>query len=284
LTGASQNALGAGTYAVVVTDNANCTAVVSVTINSPSQINVTESIVNINCSPQTTGSISTTVTGGAGPYSYAWNPGGSTGPGLTNLTAGNYSLTVTDANGCTTNENYTVISTGSIPIDIVPTSAFITQGDSVQLTVTGSAITWSWTPPTGLSCTDCENPIASPQTTTVYTVTGTDFEGCSGTAEITIVVDPICGDVFVPTVFSPDGSGFTANNMICIYGNCIVSFNYVVFNRWGEKVFESNDQSNCWDGKYKDKPLNSGVFAFKFSALLQNGQSIEQSGNLTLIR
>jgi gliding motility-associated-like protein len=284
LTGASQNALVAGTYTVQVTDNANCTAVVSVTINSPSQINVTESIVNINCSPQTTGSISTTVTGGVGPYNYAWNPGGSTSPGLTNIAAGNYSLTVTDANGCTTNENYTVTTTGSIPIDIVPTSAFITQGDSVQLTVTGSAITWSWTPPTGLSCTDCENPIASPQTTTIYTVTGTDFEGCSGTAEITIVVDPICGDVFVPTVFTPDGNGYTANNMICVYGNCIVSFNYVVFNRWGEKVFESSDQSTCWDGKYKDKPLNSGVFAYKFSALLQNGQSIEQSGNLTLIR
>jgi gliding motility-associated-like protein len=154
----------------------------------------------------------------------------------------------------------------------------------VQLDASGNAITWSWSPPNDLSCSDCPNPIAYPQSTTIYTVTGTDAEGCVGTAEITITVDPICGDVYVPTVFSPNGNGYTANNMICVYGNCIATFNYAIFNRWGEKVFETSDQSICWDGTFKGKDMNSGVFAYKLTATLQNGQSIEESGNLTLIR
>ena len=134
-----------------------------------------------------------------------------------------------------------------------------------------------------MSCATCASTSASPTATTLYTVTGTAPNGCTGQAEVMIYVTEVCGEIYVPTIFSPSSAN-NENKQACVYGNCIAELDYAIYDRWGQLVFQTTNQDACWDGKYKDKPLNSGVFAYKFSALLQNGQSIEQSGNLTLIR
>jgi gliding motility-associated-like protein len=115
-------------------------------------------------------------------------------------------------------------------------------------------------------------------------VTGTDAAGCSGTADVTIIVEIDCNDYFIPTVFSPNDGGPTENNTLCVFGNCIAEFNYVVYDRWGEKVFETSDLSNCWDGSFRNKPLNAGVFAYKFVGTLFDGTRVVESGNVTLVR
>jgi gliding motility-associated-like protein len=164
-----------------------------------------------------------------------------------------------------------------------PTSGTIIQGESISLIASGAS-SYIWSPSVSLSCEDCTNPIASPTTTTTYTVTGTDISGCIGTAEVTIFVTTICGEVFVPSVFSPNGLGPTENNTLCVIGNCIAELNYSIYNRWGERVFETTDLNICWDGYHKDKPLNTGVYAYKLIATLFDGTNIEESGNLTLVR
>ena len=95
-----------------------------------------------------------------------------------------------------------------------------------------------------------------------------------------------CPEIFVPTIFSPNGSGNAANNTICVYGGCIADISFQIFNRWGEQVFETNDASlsQCWDGKFKGKELNSGTFVYLLNSKLTSGERIEQSGNITLIR
>jgi gliding motility-associated-like protein len=116
-------------------------------------------------------------------------------------------------------------------------------------------------------------------------VTGSDATGCTGTATVTIIVNEICGDIYVPTVFAPNSSsGNLENEKLCVYGNCISSLSYSVFDRWGNKVFETSDIGTCWDGSFKGKELNAGVFAYKLIVTLNNGDYIEQSGNVTLIR
>jgi gliding motility-associated-like protein len=60
--------------------------------------------------------------------------------------------------------------------------------------------------------------------------------------------------------------------------------NYAIYNRWGEKVFETTDPQVCWDGNFKEKPLNPGVFAYKLVVTLLDGSTIIESGNLTLVR
>jgi hypothetical protein len=115
----------------------------------------------------------------------------------TNTTSSAISAVITvtpGANGCTgTASTYTITVNPSPTISVSPSSATITFGGSVGLTASGAS-TYSWSPATGLSCTSCANPTASPLNTTTYTVTGTSAAGCTSTATVTITVNlPQCG-------------------------------------------------------------------------------------------
>lgn len=284
---ASATGLSAGNYTVTVTDASGCTGSLVLTIGGPTQIAVVETITNAGCGSNN-GSISTNVNGGTGTYTYSWIPNGETTPSITGLSQGAYSVTVSDANGCSITENYNIVINGTLPVIATPASSTINEGDSVQLNVTG-ATTYSWTPASGLSCTNCPNPIAFPSSTTTYIVTGTDVTGCAGSDTVVVIVIPIiepCGELFVPTVLAPDGTGPTENKKVCIYGGCVSELTFAIFNRWGEKVFESTntDLSECWDGTYKGQSMNAAVFTYKLIVTLNTGEQIKESGNITLIR
>jgi gliding motility-associated-like protein len=91
-----------------------------------------------------------------------------------------------------------------------------------------------------------------------------------------------CGDLFVPTGFTPNNDGI--NELICVMGSCITEFHLDIFDRWGEKVFESTEQAKCWDGKKDGKLMDTGVFVYHLTATLQNGDQINKKGNIHLIR
>ncbi|NBT11978.1 MAG: adhesin, partial [Betaproteobacteria bacterium] len=102
------NTLAAGTYSVTVTDANGCTAQGSYTITQPSALQITlNGTTNILCNGGNNGSINVSVSGGTGGYTYLWSSG-QTSEDLTNLIAGTYSVTVTDANGCTAQGSYTI--------------------------------------------------------------------------------------------------------------------------------------------------------------------------------
>ena len=88
--------------------------------------------------------------------------------------------------------------------------------------------------------------------------------------------------LFVPTAFSPNGDG--NNDILQILGEGIVSMNFVIYDRWGQRVFQTNDPADFWDGTFGGKELNSAVFAYKLYAVLLDGEEISQSGNITLMR
>ena len=141
---------------------------------------------------------------------------------------------------------------------------------------------YNWATSSDISCTGCSDNVVNPETTTTYTVTITDNNGCKITNTVLVDVELICGDVFVPSGFSPNGDGF--NDTWCVYGNCVKTFNLQVFNRWGEKIFESEEKSNCWDGTYAGVKQNDAVFIYQFSATLVNGQKVVKKGNVTLVK
>lgn len=91
-------------------------------------------------------------------------------------------------------------------------------------------------------------------------------------------------EVFVPNSFSPDNSGPAENETFRIYGNSIKQLRLMVFNQWGEKVFESNNQANGWDGRYKGKPQPSGVYIYVADVLMENGIRETKKGTINLIR
>jgi gliding motility-associated-like protein len=283
---AAATGLGPNTYTVTVTDDAGCQAFVQVTITEPAALTATVNATNSNCGISD-GSISVSVSGGTPSYSYVWTPNVGNTASVSNLAAGSYSVEITDNAGCSIVVNQTITTTGTIPMDVIPALTTIEAGDNVQLQVVLPAgvtgATYTWTPPTGLSCTNCPNPIATPGQTTTYYVTVTTPDGCVATDSAIVIVNQPCGELFVPTIFSPNGDG--NNDSFCVYGSCFTNYNLTIFSRWGEKVFETSTPGECWDGSFRDKPMNSGVFVYKL-IYRQIGDTEDQleSGNINLVR
>ena len=283
--GTTLSNLAAGSYSVNVTDDLGCSTTASFTIDTPAALTVNGVSSNVICG-SSDGSITTAVSGGAAPYAYAWTPNGESTSSLSGLAAGSYGVTVTDDNGCTATQSFNVIIVGSLPVNIDPEYTEIEAGESVVLTATG-ADNYTWSPAAGLSCTDCPNPTASPDVTTTYFVTATDDNGCTGGDTAVVVIKLPCGEIFVPTIFSPNGTGPDKNNSLCVFGteSCIEELIFEVYDRWGEKVFETTDITKCWDGNYKDKPMNSGIYVYRlYLKLWNNDEAIDVSGNTTLVR
>ena len=151
----------------------------------------------------------------------------------------------------------------------------------MQLNGTGGA-TYSWAPSTGLSCSNCQNPIASPTVTTIYTLTVTDANGCTDSDTVTVFVDIACGEVYAPNAFSPNADN--QNDVYYVRGNCVKYLDFQIYNRWGEKVFYTADVANGWDGTWRGKPCEAAVFTYFLKATLFDGTEIERQGNISLVK
>lgn len=273
---ATASGLPAGTYTVTVTSG-SCSNTAVATITQPATIAATISTTPATCT-SATGTATINVTSGTGPFTYSWT-GGSTGTTANNLSAGSVSVTVSYGTGCTQSFNGTIGSTGSITASAGPDVTII-SGESTTLTATGGT-NYVWSPATGLSCTNCASPDASPGATTQYCVTATDVNGCSDSSCVIVDVDIKCGELFVPTAFSPNNDA--ENDILYVMGNCITNLNFAVFDRWGEKVFETSNPATGWDGTLKGKPLDAAVFVYYLTAKV-DGKEVKKHGNITLVK
>jgi gliding motility-associated-like protein len=113
-----------------------------------------------------------------------------------------------------------------------------------------------------------------------------DANGCQGQDSMLVTVKLLCGDFFVPTIFSPNGTGPSENNILKVMGKevCVKDFSFMIFDRWGEMVFEGTDISQSWDGFYKGKPMQMGNFVFDLNIQMYDDTIIHKSGSLTLVR
>lgn len=207
---------------------------------------------------------------------------GTWSPALNNTATTTYTFTP-NAGQCATTSNLTVQVNPAPVVIVLPSNPIIALGGSVQLSANG-ANSYSWTNASTLSCSACPAPIANPLATTTYVLTGTNTNGCSDTASVTVFVDGVCNEVFVPTRFSPNESGPSANNVFRVFGNCIQTMQISVYNRWGERVFESMNQAETWDGTFRGKSLNSGAYVYTFSATLFDGTQVNTSGSIEIVR
>ena len=182
--------LAAGTYTLTTTDANSCTSNFTATITQPAAITVTPTITNVNCFGQNTGAATIVVTGGTASYTYAWNDG-SVLSTRTNIAAGNYTLTVTDANSCT--------KITSVPITQPAAAISISESHvnllcsnsaavgTISLTVTGgtTAYTYAWTK-TGVGVFSATTQNLSSLDSGTYNVTVTDAKSCQVTKAIKI--------------------------------------------------------------------------------------------------
>ena len=177
-----RSGLATGTFTVTVTDANACTKSLSISISEPATILLTETHVNVLCNGASTGSIDLTVSGGTGAYTYSWT-GGTTTQDRSGLTAGTYTVTVTDANACTKSLSTTITEASTLVLtethaDVLCNGA---ATGSIDLTVSGGtgAYTYSWT---GGATTQDRSGLA----TGTYTVTVTDGNGCIKTLSASI--------------------------------------------------------------------------------------------------
>lgn len=177
------------TYKLTVTDANGCqdTDDVTVTVNQLPTVTITGD--SVSCSNV---SIPLEATGG---ISYSWSPSlGLSDPNIYNPVANpwastNYTVTVTDSNGCVNSESI-YLQRLLAPVPVVSPDTSICRGDSILMQASGGD-TYSWTPATGLSCTNCPEPMASPSQTTTYYVDISNITGCNETDSVTITVNPL---------------------------------------------------------------------------------------------
>lgn len=112
------------------------------------------------------------------------------------------------------------------------------------------------------------------------TIYGTGY--CDGSDTLFIHVSDDCGEMFVPNAFSPNGDGM--NDILNVKGKCLSDMTFMIFNRWGEKVFESRDFERGWDGTYKGELLNTAVFVYRLEGKTYDGKTFSAKGNISLIR
>lgn len=170
-----------------------------------------------------------------------------------------------------------------LPAGTTAGATTIINGQSTTISVTSSIPgTYSWSPSISLSCDTCPNPIASPTNTTTYTVIITDSSGCRTIDTIVIKVKPKCGPIYLPNAFSPNGDGI--NDMLYVMGNCIKEMNLVIYDRWGNTVFESSDPIIGWDGTFKGQPMNTGTYVYTLRTVDEDNNTVVTKGNITLVR
>jgi len=177
--------LGAGTYVVTVTDAIKCTTFKNITIVEPSAVSIALAPTAISCNALDDGTIELTVSGGTFPYSFNWS-NGITVEDLINLQDGTYSVTVTDAKGCTDTASATIVRPDQLVLSNTFTTVTCNGGNngSIDLTITGGVFPYSYAWNNGSTSEDLSG-LGSGQ----YSVTVTDANGCSINSPLGILID-----------------------------------------------------------------------------------------------
>ncbi len=221
--------------------------------------------------------------------SYDWSdplPDGVSEQTITPINASVYGVTVSNPEGCTNTASFVVDVVAVTATAQVTRDTLFMPGDTTTL-IGGpfdKNINYSWEPAVTVDDPTERITTARPTETTVYTLTA-ELEGCSDTAQVVVrVISQTCIEpfIFVPNAFTPNGDG--ENDMFRARGVDIVELHMIVWNRWGEKVFETKNPLDEWDGIYRGNPAPNDSYGWFLKVGCGNGEFYETKGDVSLLR
>jgi gliding motility-associated-like protein len=270
-----------GTYVVNFSASDACPNEDSIQIKKPT-VQVSENITQPNCIIAN-GFIALNVSGNY-PYRYLWQPAVSSDSIANNLLPGNYLVTITDFKNCITTKNITIQSVSKPVIflkNIHPANCNGLELGSARVEGLDGKQPYSWKWNVGVNnVSDSIDQLLPGK----YVVTLTDANFCLASDTIQIEGKGICDGIYFPDAFSPNADG--KNETFGPLGNLIALKNYklIIYNRFGQIVFESNAPSQKWDGKYKGFLQPTGNYIWLIKYVYNDSPLRSLKGNILLLR
>ena len=216
--------------------------------------------------------------------SYLWSDN-STSSSITINDMGVYSVILTDSNGCSNSDTINVI------INPLPTSDFtfypqptdLNNPDILFTNISSINTSYEWNFGDGTIIEDLNNINHSYQFSGEYDVSLISLNefGCIDTAIYQVIIDPGGFDLFIPNTFTPNNDEH--NELFVIKGRYIIDYNIKIFNRWGKKIFESDNIEKYWDGRFEGKLVQQEKYTYLVTVLDINGDIYESTGIVNVI-
>ncbi len=212
-----------------------------------------------------------------GATNYLWSTGQTANPITVLGTPSSY--TVTGTSGTCSGSAIAIVSIASATPVSINGNLVINACEKTTLTALPTGNSYAWGP--NVSCSNCQSVTVSPPATQQYYVNYTDAKGCSAGDTVTVQVTTL-NTYFLPTALSPNGDGI--NDEIHFHGRGIDSFTLRIFDRIGEKVFETSDMDKGWDGRLLGVPMNDAVFVYTLNIKFCNDEQVSTKGAITLVK
>ncbi len=201
-----------------------------------------------------------------------------------------YSLTTVNAEGCTFTSLHTVslLMVNNVVVSAEPNDIFFGQSTQLMVNPDIPGSTYEWSPSGDFDDPFSANPTVTPSTAgqQTYTVTVVSPDGCEETFTFFLEVREVqcrIENFYVPNMFTPNGDGH--NDVFEVHTNAVDDFDLLVFNRWGETVFDSsNSNVNGWDGRFEGIELAPDVYGYCVSVNCAEGEEFVKTGNVTLVK
>lgn len=266
-----------GNYNVIITNSSGCSAA-SNTVVVSFNASISVSIYNANPFPCDGDVVYLSTTQN---YNQIGWTTGETGIQIAITQSGKYGVTVVNSGGCTASDE---VDLNFLPKPFVDAGADVSSDcvEGIMLNGVGEGSPL-WEPSLGLSNDNTFDVNAAPTNTTIYYLT-VDNGTCKATDSLTVTAE--CSSIYVPTAFTPNNDGL--NDIFKAFGMELKEFQLVIFNRWGEKIFQTQDINTGWDGTYRGTPSPLGIYVWELEATDKFGNPFlnpaQSKGIVSLVR
>ncbi len=282
----------AGNYTVVVGNANGCIAdtTVVVVVNTLPTVSISATETSV-CNGQTT---ELTATGSADVTTYAWSTTATTSQITVTpvVPSSAYTITVSTAQSCSNTADISIVVNNNPAVELTgtPESCEDKADGRIDVSITNPTVkpySYLWyygANAIDSGVTDVTSFYLSNAASGDYTLMLEDAFGCAATANYFLEPSTLSchKGALVPDIFSPNGDGI--NDILYVYGQYIESVEFVIYSRWGHKLFESTNINHGWDGKHNGKDVPQGVYAYILKVVYQDNTSEEISGDVTLIK